>query len=275
MVSGHTKFSPDITANKVANKYNASDCWSIGHLLQHAGDYATAVAYDQSLLIDLHAPEHATLFTQVPQVTKLREYLLMADDRHVALGEAAAPPTEPYPGATPTAIYYSNDAVDREITSLKQRSLRRLLDPSAAARSFGVGSGGSLLPSSVASVRSVICLVKPKEDDELWLLVPSYTSYSIDAAGLAKVNAALACSTRPAAKPYYGAKSKQITEMYAKFVPPQYVPDQFELTAQGTSGQVRPSVIAMMRSDEDNAAAEAAKAAKAAERAAAAAERAA
>ena len=71
MVSGHTKFAPDISANKLANKYNASDCWNVAHLLQHASAYATARGYDESLLIDLHAPPHTALFTQVPQVTKV------------------------------------------------------------------------------------------------------------------------------------------------------------------------------------------------------------
>ena len=71
MVSGHTKFAPDIAANKVANKYNSSDCWNMAHLLQHASLYATAVAYDETLLVDLHVDKHSTLFTQVPQVTKV------------------------------------------------------------------------------------------------------------------------------------------------------------------------------------------------------------
>ena len=271
MVSGHTKFAPDIGANKLANKYNSSDCWSLGHLLEHASLYGSSYTYDEQLLVDLHTAPHTVLFGQVPQVTKLREYLLVADDGQLALGTPAAAPAEQYPGASATAQYYSNEAVERECTALKRRSLLRLLDPSASPRSFGIGSGGSLLPASVTSVRTVICLVKPKEDDALWLLVPSFSSFKADEAGVAKVNAALACTTKPEGKPYYGAKVKQIKEMYSKYVPPNYVPDQFELAASGTSGLVRASVISMMRTPEENAAAEAAVAAKAAEQAAAAA----
>jgi hypothetical protein len=66
-----------------------------------------------------------------PQVTKLREYLLIADDGQLALGTHSAMPAEPYPGASATAQYYSNEAVDRECIALKQRSLLRLLDPSS------------------------------------------------------------------------------------------------------------------------------------------------
>ena len=73
MVSGHSKFAPDIGANKLANKYNSSDCWSLGHLLEHASLYGSSCAYDQSLLVDLHAAPHTVLFGQIPQVTKLRE----------------------------------------------------------------------------------------------------------------------------------------------------------------------------------------------------------
>ena len=267
MVSGHTKFAPDIGANKLANKYNSSDCWSLGHPLEHASLYASSCTYDESLLVDLHAAPYTVLFGQVPQVTKLREYLLVADDGQLALGTPAAAPAEPYPGASATAQYYSNEAVKRECTALKRRSLLRLLDSSASPCSFGIGSGGSLLPASVTSVRTVICLVKPKEDDALWLLVPSFSLFKADEAGVTKVNAALACTTKPEVKPYYGPKVKQIKEMYSKYVPPNYVPDQFELSASGTSGLMRPSVISMMRTPEENAAAEAAVAAKAAEQA--------
>ena len=190
-----------------------------------------------------------------PQVTKLREYLLIADDGQLALGTHSAMPAEPYPGASATAQYYSNEAVDRECIALKQRSLLRLLDPSSTSPcSFGIGSGCSLLPTSVTSVRTVICLVKPKEDDTLWLLVPSFSLFKADEVGVAMVNAALACTTKPEPKPYYGTKVKQIKEMYSKYVPPEYVPDQFELATSGTSGLLRASVISLMRTPEDNAA---------------------
>ena len=206
-------------------------------------------------------PAHADLFTQVPQVTKLREYLLIADDGLLRLADPAAPPPEPYPGASASATYYTNEAVARELLALRRRSLRRLLDPSIEGRTYGIGSGLSLLPDCVSSVRRVLCFVKPKEEDLLWLQVSGYSTFQADAAGVAKVNAALASSARPASKPYYGPKVKQIAEMYAKYVPPQFVPDQFELAAMGTSGFVRPSVMAMMRTPEENAAIEAAKAA--------------
>jgi hypothetical protein len=97
--------------------------------------------------------------------------------------------------------------------------------------------------------------VKPKEDDTLWLLVPSFSLFKADEVGVAMVNAALACTTKPEPKPYYGTKVKQIKEMYSKYVPPEYVPDQFELATSGTSGLLRASVISLMRTPEENAAA--------------------
>lgn len=276
MVSGHTKFCPDILANKLANKYNASDCFSIAHLAQHASNYGTAIAYDLDLLVDLHAQPHASLFKEVPNITKLREYLLMADDGLVNLGEPAEAPTDPFPGASSASRYYPNSTINREITALKKRSLCRIYVAGGLrrpARDFGVGSGGSLLPGEVGlcTMRKVLCFVKCKEDDEVWLLVNDWSCFQRDPAGVAKINEALACTTRPADKAYYGAKAKQISEMYGKYVPPQFVPNQFDLAARGTSGILRPSVISLMRSPEENAAAEAAVAAAAAARVAAAA----
>eukprot|EP00966_Prymnesium_polylepis_P250855 5800520-Prymnesium_polylepis.1 len=192
----------------------------------------------------------------------------MADDGLLALGPPATAPTEPYPGATASAQYFSNAAVERELQALVQRSLRRLLACNAGRRTYGMGSGGAFLPCSVSSVRIVVCLVKPREEDMLWMLVPSFCTFKADAEGVAKVNKALECNAKPDPKPYWGAKAKQITEMYSKFVPPNYVPDLFELAAHGTSGLVRDSVIGIMRSPEENAAAAAAKAKDAEARAA-------
>ena len=107
--------------------------------------------------------------------------------------------------------------------------------------------------------------MKPKEDDTLWLLVPSFSLFKADEAGVAMVNGALVCTMKSEPKPYYGAKVKQIKEMYSKYVPPECVPDQFELATSGTSGLLRALVISLMRTPAENAAA------KAAERAAAAA----
>ena len=189
---------------------------------------------------------------------QLRTYLLMADDGLVQL-ETTPAPADPYPGATSSAVYYLNSVIERELAALVRRSLSRMLHPSAPPRSYGMGSGGSLLPASVTSVRPVICLVKPKESDGVWLLVPGFSSFKDDASGVAKMNKALACSAKPAPKLYYGAKVKQIKEMYSKYVPPNFVPDEHALAPNGTSGLVRASVISMMRTPEENAAAEAAK----------------
>ena len=188
MVVGHTKFAPDAGALQLANCYNSNDCFSRAHLLSYAARYGTAVAYDVSLLVDLHDNK---LFSPVPSITKLRCFLLIADDGALELGEPAAPPAAPgIPGAAEGSKYYTTAAVTRAAHGLVARSIRRVL-AETSPRDFGVASGKSFLPKTVASVRPVLCFVKEKEEDDLFLLVSAYSLYKNDAAGLELVSRAM------------------------------------------------------------------------------------
>ena len=238
MVVGHTKFSPDTTALPLANKYNQSDCFSLAHLQSFAAEYGRAVAYDETLLLDVH---EYSLFSAIPNITKHRSFMLLADDGELDLGsKAAAPPNDEYPGATSDSVYYKATDLHEVLAKLIQRSLARLL--ASGARVHGVGSGHYLLPKHVDSVRPVLCFVRPKEEDELFMLVDSYSSYANDDAGVSKVNDALACTVRPDGKPYYGAKVKQIEDMYVKYVPPQYH-SKYKPSPTGCSGAMRPEAV--------------------------------
>ena len=54
MVVGHTKFEPDHSALPLANAYNKSDCFSLPQLVRIASAFGTSLAYDRSLLWELH-----------------------------------------------------------------------------------------------------------------------------------------------------------------------------------------------------------------------------
>ena len=249
MVVGHTKFSPDTTALPLANKYNSSDCFSLAHLQSFAAEYGRAVAYDESLLVDLH---ENSLFSAIPNITKHRSFLLLADDGELDLGsKAATAPNDEYPGATSESLYYKAKDLHEVLFNLTSRSFARVLD--GGAREYGVGSGLYLLPKKVDSVRPVLCFMRPKEEDELFMLVNSYSSYANDAAGISKVNEALACTARPEPKSYYGAKVNQIKEMYSKYVPPQYH-SKYKPSATGCSGAMRTEAVRKMRTPAENAA---------------------
>ena len=183
----------------------------------------------------------------------------------MALGPPTAAPTDPFPGAIASSKYYEAAAVEREISALIGRSLGRWLPAILTGESgFGVGSGSVLLPKAVTSVRTVLLFARRREEETVFLKIASYSLFSADAEGVAKVNAALAATIRPEPKSYYGAKVEQIKKMYAEYVPQQYVPDRFDNPTGGKSGYVRPTVAEMMLSREEREAAAAAKAVAAA-----------
>ena len=85
------------------------------------------------------------------------------------------------------------------------------------------------------------------------------------------MNAALASTSRPEPKPYYGQKLKQIEEMFQKYVPQQY-DSPYAPASGGCSGMVPPPVVNLLRTPAENAAAALAKAAADAAKAAKAAQ---
>ena len=57
--------------------------------------------------------------------------------------------------------------------------------------------------------------VKECDDDKNFILVPGYSLFENNEAGVAKVNEVLAENRKPPGKEYYGQKLKQIAEMYS------------------------------------------------------------
>ena len=76
------------------------------------------------------------------------------------------------------------------------------------------------------------------------------------------MNAALACKDKPEPKPYYGAKIKQIADMYKHYVPP-HILSKYERADAGCSGHLQPATMNLLRSAAETTAAAQAEAEKA------------
>ena len=139
----------------------------------------------------MYHPGITSLFKPIPGITKLSVFQLLADDGHVHLGAPTSPPEEKYPGATSSAVYYPVHVVEKQKELLNRRSIAAWIAAGTlegAPRGVGSGSGSSLLPLHVTSVRPVLLFVRPSEADKLYLMVPGYSKFKNDADGIALVS---------------------------------------------------------------------------------------
>jgi len=158
------------------------------------------------------------LFTGIPHITKCFAFILVADDGDIDLG----PPVEiEEPILVPGGTRYSQEAVERACKKLTARSLMR--HSQLFSDESGMGSGNSYLPQVVTSVRTVLLFVKTCDEDENYILVPGYSLYGRDDAGVAKVNSVLAEKRKPGGKDPYGHKEKNLKEMYSRCAIPPLV----------------------------------------------------
>ena len=85
-LQGHTKLDPDIAAQKTAGAFNSRDTFNHGMLNNHFSDHVTTIAYDHKLLKDWKAAT-PDIFEPVDNITSYRNFMLLADDGKVDLGE--------------------------------------------------------------------------------------------------------------------------------------------------------------------------------------------
>ena len=85
-LQGHTKFDPDIAAQKTAGAFNSRDTFNHGMLNKHFSDHVTTIAYDHKLLKDWKAAT-PDIFEPVDNITSYHTFMLLADDGKVDLGE--------------------------------------------------------------------------------------------------------------------------------------------------------------------------------------------
>lgn len=255
-IPGHTKFECDITAQKTATLYHRSDTFNIGMLHEICQRYAASHVYDGSLLRTWKEAEQ-DIFAAVKGITSYRLFLLVADDGLMDLKEmeAAHPRMAAYKELEGKEEGFVSDSnLDEEVTALKARSLRRVMEQIRNHEYSGVGAGSGhfnageprLFPKSLQTLRHVRLFKKMRNSDELWLEQVGYhkvQSVNAFCAAMAKA-VPYAASNIPGqcAKVYWGARAQQISEQYAKFVPPMYVPDEYELSQTGCSGKVKAAV---------------------------------
>jgi len=247
MVVGHTKFGPDLVARMIAGKFNQSDVFNHGQLVNLMRPYTTAAAYDAEIL-QTWKQGTQPLFAAVDHIMSYRGFTLLADDGEVDMGEPATPKADFEPFADRGRLF--DDAVlTRECTKAAARGLRAHVLPALRDSTYrGIGRaavpacsdaslGSRLLPTSVSACRRVRLFTRRSSSDPYWREQEKWMpSHSVD-----RVNAALA-----AVEPYtkhpemgkvaYGSKAKSLSEQYAKFVPRQFVPDKYAVSADGHSG---------------------------------------
>ena len=247
MVVGHTKFGPDRVAQALAGRFNRSDAFNHGQLVQMFKEYATSGAYDGSML-QTWRDGTKKVFSPITHIMSYRCILLLADNGNVNLGD----PVEELPtGFEPfedTGRLVSDAVLMGECKKAAARGLRDVFSALNQGTYMGVGQEAlpdrngappetMLLPDSVSSCRLVRLFTRRSADDPFWREQPNWMMTT----ELSKINEALAAiqpySEHPELRKIpYGAKAKALGDMYAKYVPRRFVPDRFEVASAGASG---------------------------------------
>ncbi|KAK1867192.1 hypothetical protein I4F81_009699 [Pyropia yezoensis] len=201
MVVGHTKFGPDHVARQIAGRYHSRDTFNHGQLVDHISKYATACAYDETMLQTWKMGTQE-LFAPIVRIMSYRCFVVLADDGNVRL-DLVAPPADFDPFPDGGSLFHDADLM-RECEKAAQRRLRTVVFPTLRR----------------------------------WMRCPS----------LEAVNAALASVHQYAAHPQMrkeadGSKAKDIADQYAKYVPPEFVPDRFSIPEAGCTGTLTQTTL--------------------------------
>ena len=237
MVVGHTKFGPDLVARAIAGKYHRKDTFNHGMLNSHIMNYATAIGYDDNLL-ETWRRATPLMFRAVENIMSYRSFMIMADDGSMELLSVTPPAEmEKYPSK---GLYYRWKDVVSHSEKLAHRMLTTIIPSVLDGTYRGIGEGSlrqqgeqeklRLLPEAVSEARRVRLFVQRTESDEYCMEQEGWmTDWSSEQANkVLKIITNFAKLGDKDKKPY-GSKKKQISEQFSKFVPPQYVPDEFEI----------------------------------------------
>ena len=250
MKAGHTKFQPDYTARHTAGRFNSKDTFNPAQWLQHCQHYASACFYDGSML---RTWKEATteLFRSVNRISSYHSFYLVADDSKMELQpledgsvDRMADYMEKDKGE-----FYSHDALVKEIQKLKARSLPPVLQAVREGRFHGIGAGRTshagnpqLFPPNVKQLRKVRLFKRLHQTDGTWIEQSSYQKTQEVSAFCAAISKAVPYNQSripgQCEKPYWGQRAQNIIDQYAKYVPPQFVEDEFSLSTSGCSGRL-------------------------------------
>ena len=253
MIAGHTKFEPDDTARHTAGTFNSSDTFNPAMWNAHCRRHATACFYDASMLCTMKEVT-AQLFRAVDNITIYHSFLLLGDDGHVEL-KALCPTSDERMAVykeKETGLFYSNADLMAQLQKLQHRSLPSVVNAVRHQQYTGIGAGCGLystgtpqfFPHKLKHVRHVRLFKRIHQTDNFWIEQEKYQKTRDPAAycNALKHATVYSQSTIPGQcmKPYWGQRMQNIKDQYAKFVPPKYVEDEFELADAGCSGILSP-----------------------------------
>ncbi|KAJ1444380.1 hypothetical protein M885DRAFT_553086 [Pelagophyceae sp. CCMP2097] len=250
MITGHTKFESDVVAQKTAGRFNANDCFNHGMLNFLFASYVTAKGYcgDQ---LRLHKECTSLLFAPVNNITKYRELFLLGDDGEVQQDLVEVQPGDEAVLFADTGTFYTDESLATATVNLAERTLLVVLpiicDDEIGGIDSGVGIGSR---PRMVPFRKTRLFMRPNESVLMWREQPGYhlptcrDDAAIDAA-LAKIvsYSEAPAAARAADAPYWGDKAKQLNTQYANWVPPQHVPDHYDLSASGQSRLINDPVV--------------------------------
>jgi hypothetical protein len=245
MIAGHTKFGPDVVAQKVAGRFNKADVFNHAMLNECCAPFAEVKGYDGSAMLRTWRECTPAIFKEVQQINSYRLFTLVRDDGQLNLGEGQAKSSTDAKNFPGNGKVFKQSDLQAAIVLLKKRSAARVLREVRAGTYSGVGSGrgafgpprAQLVPPSVQQAYVVRLFVKAEEQGEYWMEQSGYTKHS-PADITAAVNLSLtkvvpyASSTavNQQAREVIGPRAAQVKEQFDKWVQPQYVPIRYELS---------------------------------------------
>jgi hypothetical protein len=261
MIAGHTKFGPDVVAQKIAEKYNKADVFNHAQLNERAAHHASVKAYDGTAMLRTYRACTPSLFGAVTHINSYRLFTLVRDDGLFDIGDGltkSGTDAKDFPGS---GMVFPEATIQAAINALKRRSAIRVLRSVRAGTFAGVGAGSGLfgarreqlVPDRIVRAYTVRLFVKVEEKGTHWMEIPNYTKVR-ESELTASVNAALseivpyAVSThaKQQGAEVVGPRAAQIIEQYKKWVPSQFVPDEYDLGQGGASGRVGASVQTLL-----------------------------
>lgn len=239
-LQGHTKFDPDVAAQKTAGAYNANDTFNHGMLNKLFSSHVTAVGYDENLLWTWKAAT-PDLFQAVGNISKYRQFMILRDDGLLNLGaplSKAASEAKDFPCDGPV---FTDEVLQREAQLLAERALVGMVLPALHAKTYeGIGSGSGLfglktsflVPLKPKVAYQVRLFKRPGPKDKVWIEQVGYQKTK----DLTLVKAAMEKVVPCTPGELEGPRRKHVEEQMKRYIPPQHVPDKYAINSSGQTG---------------------------------------
>ncbi|KAJ1616685.1 hypothetical protein T492DRAFT_1104977, partial [Pavlovales sp. CCMP2436] len=253
MIAGRTKFGPDVVAQKIAGQYNKADVFNHAQLNERAALHASVKAYDGTAMLRTYRACTPSLFRAVTHINSYRLFTLVRDDGLFDIGDGlnkSGTDAKDFPGS---GMVFPEATIEAALNALKRRSAIRVLRSVRAGTFAGVGAGSGLfgarreqlVPDRIERAYAVRLFVKVEEKGTYWMEIPNYTKVcaseltaSVIAVLSEIVPYAVSTHDKQQGTEVVGPRAAHIIEQYKKWVPPQFVPDEYDLGRGGASGRV-------------------------------------